>query len=324
MDRRRFLALAAAGALAGCESDSEPSPTEGATPTVTPTDTPTPTTGVTTTVTATPSPSPTLTRLPTTEPTPTPSPTPSPSPTRTPTVTPTPSATPSRAPRVTRTELVRRWEQDADLDALAVNNVGEGGIVTIGFAFEVWTGDGEVDVEAEVDVFDDSGEHIDSRTRTDTRTVDEETVGTFAWGVEFPSTDWGQDDYTAEVVVRDRNRDRRSNTGTVDFEVVTPLTGEEAEMIAYDGPETVTAGESFDFDVRLRNETDRDSSVVSTVSENRNGDGWSELDGKIRANIAGNDGEATYSDEWTVEDPGQYQYRIDTIEERWGITVEEP
>jgi hypothetical protein len=92
-------------------------------------------------------------------------------------------------------------------------------------------------------------------------------------------------------------------------------------MVVYDGPDTVTAGESFDFDIRFRNETDRDSSVVSAVSENRNGDGWSELDEKIRVNIARRNGEATYSDEWTIEDPGEYQYRIDAIEERWSITV---
>lgn len=90
------------------------------------------------------------------------------------------------------------------------------------------------------------------------------------------------------MLVHDENNGQTSAAGETTFDIVESIGEGDGKIVRYDGPNTVSAGETFSFDVLVRNTNDRDSSLVSTISRNRNLNGWEQLDGTTRLNIPGN------------------------------------
>lgn len=336
MDRRQYLrglGTGALAALAGCEEITEfggdgqdqPAPTPTGTPeptTVPPTETPTRSVGETETQTRSAAPSPTASPLPSATPLPTPTPTMTPTPTRTPTPTQTPTATPERAPWVVRATLVEGWPDDADFDANGMNAVGRGGTADVAFAFDVWAGDGQARVTADTTVSHRRDE-IAHDSRTDGRVVEQQTdFARLHWAVPFDTTDWTLGDKTAEILVRDENLGVTSVAYHLEFDVGTPLEDEEAKYVRYDGPDPVTAGEPFEFEVYVRNESGRDSTVVSDIQERRNAGEWYDIDPSVTLNVAAGN-ERAFADEWQVDTPGTYQWRLTAVDVRWHVEVQE-
>jgi hypothetical protein len=324
MDRRRFLALFAAGALAGCGNDTgEPTLTADDTPVASPTRDPTET--PTETPTERPSPTPKQTASPT--PTQTASPTASPTPTDTPTPTesPTPTATPApELPEMIDAQLVTEWESPGDLEANAIEAVGRGDRAVLAFEFSMRPHSGEVDIRAQIIVEDESGAIVDSVTEHQSRLVDSDGPVTLEWAYVTSSSEWSTGSYTAEVLVQDETSGETSDAVTHDFEIVEPLGIGEAEVYRAT-PDSVHEGESFDAELGLRNTSGRDSSIVSDISH-RTGqnEAWQtfQSDAVVLA-IPGNDGEVTWtSSRWSLSGTGGHQFRIDAIGDDWVLNVE--
>lgn len=167
-------------------------------------------------------------------------------------------------------------------------------------------------------------ELVAEASRADARVVERADEFTrLYWAVPFETGEWALGEHTAEVRLRDRNRDVTSPPYRFDFDVVQPLEGGEASYVRYEGPDPVTVGEPFAFDVYVRNESPRDSSVVSTVEERRNVREWYEIDPSVALNVASRN-ERSFGGEWQVDRPGTYEWRLPEVDVRWYVEAEEP
>jgi hypothetical protein len=335
MDRRQYLqglgtsgiaALAGCADLLGYEPDDDRgtsgTPTESGTTDTTPPSA-TPTRSVTDRPSPTRSATPTQRQPPTQTPPASPLPSATPTPTASPTATPTRTRTPDRAPHLVDATLVESWPGAADLDDNAMESVGRGATAVVGFTFDVWAGDGQARITASATV-SRRNEAIATRSRTDARVVERADDFTrLSWAIPFDTTDWTFGEHTAEIRLRDRNREGEASPYRLAFDVAQPLAGDEATYVRYEGPDPVTAGESFDFAVSVRNESIRDSSVVSTIEERRNFGEWYEIDESVALNIA-SENERAFGDEWQVDRPGTYQWRLPGVDVKWRVSVEEP
>lgn len=334
MDRRQYLRGVGAGAmvaLAGCEDllGYEPGDGDGSddTPTaddVTPTATSTPPTGtIPGEQTSTRSTTPTSTPSATASPLPGRTPTPTATPPTTAAPTPTPTATPDREPRVVDGTLVESWPEAADFDANGMGAVGRGGTAFVAFAFDVWAGDGQARIEADVTVTH-RDEEVAGKSATDARIVEQaDEFARLTWAVPFDTTGWTRGEHTATIRLRDRNLDADANPYRFDFDLRLPLEGAQAEFVRYEGPDPVTAGEPFAFEVSVRNADARDGTVVSPIEERRNVREWRVLDESVTLNVAAGNVRA-FGDEWQVDRPGTYEWRLSEVDVRWNLEVAEP
>jgi len=113
-----------------------------------------------------------------------------------------------------------------------------------------------------------------------------------------------------------------SQAGEWSINVVEPLQQGEVSLAAYNGPTSVRVGESFDYEIVLRNTADRDSSVVTAISARTDGGRWYQADERDYTIPAGE----TVGFEATgvsFSTAGVHEFRLDSVGVVWRITAKE-
>lgn len=290
MYRRQFLVGVSAVAIAGCSNAGDSG--DGTTPAQdTPSATPTPT------------------------PTETPTPEPTPEPTEMPTPTPTP-------PDIQNVNPIYRWESYGDVLENVVSGIGQGATLTVGGRYQVWVHSGTVDVTTQARAFNRNNERIGIESSTIDQVTSGDGPAPYESAVLLDTSGWPRGEITGDYIVRDNVLKKASQAGEWSVNVVEPLQAGEVSLAEYNGPTSVRVGESFDYEIVLRNTGGRDSSVVSSISTRTDGGQWyqtAERDYTIPAGESVGFTAAGVS----FSTPGEHEFRLDTIEVTWSISAEE-
>lgn len=202
---------------------------------------------------------------------------------------------------------------------------GVGGYILIGFRYNINVHDGVHHALQQVRVFNDSGTRVAMDSFEDRQLVEES--GRIQWEnrLRFETTSLETGTYTAEVIIQDLENDQVSDSIETSFELVPPLGPDEAELLSVDAKDTVTTGETYSFIAEVENTSQRDSSVVSTLSQKyESSDSWTVSDGKIfQMPLAVAESNTWQSGEVTYDYTGSVEIRIDDIKESWTVDVTE-
>lgn len=226
-------------------------------------------------------------------------------------------------PRVTDAGLLADDRSGSLEDGyMVVDALGRGGTAHVGSVFRGRNRDGEMVFTSSCTVTGPGGDEVgsDSVPHTAYDTSDErytELDVTF----DFETRTWTTGTYTAHVTARNDDTGEESPEATVEFDVVEPFTGNEVTIDEVQGPDPQYPGGEYAHDVWLLNETDRDSSLVSAVSQRRDGGEWTQRDRHVEINLPANVDRSIYFN-WTFDEPGEYEFRLDAIDDTWSLTVE--
>lgn len=284
MERRAFLAtVGAATVVAGCSSGGS----SGTTETPTKTDTSTPTT--TETVSATES----------------------------------PTETPAPSPEIEAVNMISGWREAGDVVDNEVDAFGRGATVVAGATVELPVRDGAVDVSYRLSVYKD-GEKVDEQIANPSRTSTDAT-GTITREFSLHSSNtagWELGTYDAAFALGDDITGQIVGDDDLGFTLNEPLTDDEAQLVTTDVPSDITAGESFDYSLTLRNDADRDSSLVSNLSVREEGsDQWADTGADVHVSIGSDRERRITLRDTTIGRAGTYIVRLDSIGDTFTIEV---
>ncbi|GAA0212577.1 hypothetical protein [Halobaculum roseum] len=245
-----------------------------------------------------------------------------PAPTETPTATETP--TPERQPpKVNEVSLITEWEKFGDVLDKQIEGAAPGTNIVVGYRYNIQIHDGVHDITKQARIYDSSDTRITQASSEDRQLVDssgyQEWEGTFY----FDTTDWEIGNYEAEVIVRDNVTGDVSKSKSGEFSLNSPLTGNDASLVSYDGPDTLQSGEEYSYSLDLQNNSNRDSSIISPLSVKRGDSDWYTYpDSMFRLTIPSNEQRTWESETATApSDKGVYTYRIDDIGETWTYEI---
>lgn len=243
--------------------------------------------------------------------------------TQTPTSTPTPTEKPV-APEISYLNLLSVWDEYGDVLDNRVNAVGAGANAVIGLRYSLPVHDGKSEEFVQVTVYH-NGPSVASRKANETRISGEGTTEeTWERWFGIETADWDVGTYTAEAIVRDEISGRNSAPMEVEFEVVDPLRANEVELIRVETPPSIQKGEQTSFTLHLKNVSDRDSSIVSTISARYEDGEWQSVnEDKFRLNIPAGESRIWESGEFSFDYAGTYEYRLDSVDTSWTLTVSE-
>lgn len=303
MDRRDYLRAAGASLLltSGC-SQSSPG---GSTPTPTETES----TPQTTTATNTPTTTETQT---TTEKT-------------TDTETSTETSTPDRqAPEFELANPVTTWIEPGDTESRAVDAFGSGGPIVIAFRFDLPVIDNNIEYSFRGTVYDD-GSIIDEYTSDpiQDRVTGEDTDTREAWVSFGREPEWDLKEYTVDILLQDEQTGKSTIREGVSFALNERLTDNEARLINTNIPDEIQVGESFDYSLEFENQTNRDSSIVTTSRWRwESDDSWTPYDGLFYTNVA-KDRPIMWANSTSFSRSGTFLWRFDDINETVEFTISE-
>ncbi len=269
--------------------------------------------------TATPEPTPTATATP--EPTSTQTESPTDTPTETPTETPTDTPTPTPQPELLTVNPVTVWEETGDVTENCTSAFGNGGFAYIGVRAIVQIHEAELDTLVETTIRDSDGNKIGENS---VRTKEEETdrVGEdeLEYWLRFDTQDWEQGTYTAEVRGRDIIVETETEIMETEFEITDPLDDSEVRLVS--SPESVRLGEDVFADVVIENTSDRDSSIVTSISSSGDdGETFVILEERAVRNLTAGS-ERSLDFDSRAENTGEFIARLDEYDIEFEFTVE--
>jgi len=229
---------------------------------------------------------------------------------------------PDPTPRVTDSGL--RLDTDSFTSFDDIDSVGQGGILIVGVDYDLPVSDGSARGLVEARVHDSDGTELstDSEEIDAVATGDSEFHSDSSW-FAFDTSDQEQGSYTVELLINSEAHGTSTST-EVPFDIVEPLGEGEAEMYIAEFPDDAVAREEFEWTVGFRNQTDRDSSVVTDIVtiDPARADSF-EIETQYRENIPAR-GETTVDKTLKANIPGTYTYRIDAIDAEVSFTVSPP
>jgi len=234
------------------------------------------------------------------------------------------SATPTSDPEPNAVDSGLLLEPGSFTSFAGIDSIGKGGPLVVGTVVELPVSDGSARGLVEARVLDSQGTEL-TRTSQDIDTVaetDSEFQRERVW-FAFGSALWELGDHTVEFLVN--SEDYGTTTATeVPFEVVEPLGPDEASLRLVEFPRNVTADESFDWVLGVRNLTDRDTSLVTdTVTAVRARDDPVEVDQRFRRNIPAGE-EIRLDLGSTLDYAGSYTYSLGGIDDEVTFVVDSP
>lgn len=259
--------------------------------------------------------------------------TPTPAKNQTPTATPTP--TPEPTPTETPLPLdpiaklanpVYRWTGFGDAIRNNISGVGQGAKLPVAGRFKIWIHDGTLNYNVQARVSDSSGTQIGLESYSNRQITDITGHANWETFLSFDTTTWDRGTYQGEYIVRDNILDESSLDGSADsikwtVDIVDPLRDGEAAMADQTIPGSVRAGETFDYSLTFENKTDRDSSIVSSISTRVDGEEWKDSHELKTYNLpAGESVEYSFRGA-SLSEPGRYEFRLDTVGITWSINV---
>lgn len=152
-----------------------------------------------------------------------------------------------------------------DIPARAIEAAGKGATPIVGTQAHMPVHDGELTAEGAVEIADAEGNAVETKSieaREDSPTPNEITWKFYA-GLE--SSNYSKGSYEGEVRLRDPHVEVAAEPYRFTFDIVDPFEPAEVSLVDYT-PKRVTAGETVVWELTLRNESDRDSSIVSSVT----------------------------------------------------------
>lgn len=147
----------------------------------------------------------------------------------------------------------------------AIDAAGKGATPIVGTQAQMPVHDGELTAEGAVEIADVEGDTVETKSidgREDLPTPNEVTWK-FYTGLE--SSNYSKGSYEGEVRLMDPQTEVAAEPYRFAFDIVDPFEPAEVSLVDYT-PEQVTAGETAVWELTLRNESDRDSSIVSSVT----------------------------------------------------------
>lgn len=291
MNRRAFVALAGSVTLAGCSGTSSSTPTERSSTTEATTRQTSPETERTTTETES-------------------------------TTTETTTSAPS--PTIESADLLTHWNEFGDVEKNAVNAVGLGSTAVIGWHYSLPIHDGKSEETVQVTIYDEEGPSVTSRQKSDTHITNQTGSDEWERWFGFETADWEKGEYFAEILVRDDVSGKNSGVTEVNFTVNEPLGKGEASIESTQYPDSVTVGEEVTFELTFANTSNRDGSIVSSLSARYNDGSWQSVsDSKFELNVGANSTRTWNGNAVSFDSAGTYTYRLDDVEETWSIEVTE-
>jgi len=242
--------------------------------------------------------------------------------TRTP--TPTETSTPEpQPPEVNEVSLITEWEKYGDVLDKQIEGAAPGAEIVVGFRYSVQIHDGVHDITKQARIYDSSDTRVTQDSGEDRQLVDSSGYQEWEGAFYFDTTDWEMDDYEVEVIVRDNVSGDVSENKSSEFSLNSPLTGNDASLVSYEGPDSIQSGEEFSFSLNLQNNSNRDSSIISPLSVKRGDSDWYTYpDSKFRLTIPSNEQRTWESSTSTASsDKGVYTFRIDDIGETWTYEI---
>jgi len=243
--------------------------------------------------------------------------------TPTPTTTgPTTTSEPA-APEITDSSLLTGWGAFGDTLDKQVTGVGQGASAIIGFRYEANVIDGSIDITEQVSVHGPDDNRVGLEESTDTQLVDGEGRQYWEHALSFDTSSWELGDHSYEVLVRNNATGEVSGTAEGSFSVVEPLTDQDATISGVDAPDSVSTGEPYAFTLEFANVSDRDSSIVSSLSvKYESSSEWSTwTEDPIWCNVAEGESNTWSSGEVSWDTPGTLEFRVDAIDETWTVDV---
>ncbi len=214
---------------------------------------------------------------------------------------------------------VSRWTGFGDAVSNAVSSVGEGARLPVSGQFNIWVHDGTIDYTSRIRAFDTAGDQVAVQSFSDEKSVGEEQYMQWESFVALDTTGWDRGRYTGEYTVRDNVIEDRSDPAQWAVEIVAPLSGDGAALVGTDIPETLPLNERVEYTLTLANRTDRDSSIVSPISR-RSGGRWTEVVDEATINVPGGRS-VRFPLTAKFSEAGVYEYRLDTVDVTWSVTV---
>lgn len=248
--------------------------------------------------------------------------TPSPSPTRTP--NPTPTRTPeARRPRISDVNLVTAWESFGDVIENEVESATPGAPIGIGYRYKIQSHDGEVKPFIQVEVYDEDDTRVAMEQKEDRQLTDGNDYSDWEGAMHFETRGWEKGEYTATVSIRDEISEKSASSRRGTFDLTEPLSESEVSFVEVDVPSRVQTGEPFTYEFFIRNVGNRDGTFRTKMSVRTEHWDWETSDEFWYVTAATGEVESWKSSEITIDEPGEYTYRLDAIDETWTVRVED-
>ena len=226
-------------------------------------------------------------------------------------------------PEILEVALVSEFSEYGDVQANPVTAVGKGATALLGYHHETTVHDGTLNITTQVKVFGPSGRRVDSSTHDDEQLVSGNGRQEWQNVHTFDTTGWDLGDYEFGVLIRDNVTNTVSETARGTFTLNSPLGPQDASLQSVFGPDAVGVGEDYAFTLNFSNTSERDGSVVSTISGKwKSESSWYTYpDSSITATMAAGGTGTWESSPITFENTGTFQYRLDALDEIWEVEV---
>jgi len=227
------------------------------------------------------------------------------------------------APDIKEVSLVTEHDSYGDLAQNKISAAASDAIIDIAFNYESTTHDNEHHVTNQVRIFDNSGNRIAQESVDDKQLEGQSGRDTWENSFWFDTEGWGKGEYEIEVLIRDQITGLSSSPGKGKFELTEPLHQSEVGVVEIDAPSSVRVGEDYQITFRIRNTSSRDGTVRTRLSEKYERNNWYTYNDYLDITIAAGSVREWTSSTFSFNQSGEYEFRLDSINESWNVTVED-
>lgn len=227
------------------------------------------------------------------------------------------------SPQIEGVSLVSSWNDFGDLDDNSIDATTAGCPLITAYQYGIQSHNGEVELTAQLRIFDSNGSRVAQEQSTDSQLTDSEGYRTWEGSTWTESEGWDRDRYTAEVIIRDEIAELSSDPVEAEFELTEPLRESEVSLVEVDAPSQISLNDPYQYEWVFRNIGNRDGGFRTRVSVSYEGSDWVQSDDIFYLSIPEGDTESLVSSEITFDQAGEYVYRIDAIGETWSVDVTE-
>ena len=228
-------------------------------------------------------------------------------------------------PQLENVHLVSHWEKYGDVSENKISAIGAGAYANVGLTYTLPIHEGKSEELVQATIYHDNIS-VDSRKNADTK-LSGGNMSEDSWErwFSFDTKGWETGEYLIEAIVRDEISGRNSPANKFTFEVVDPLRPSDVELTRIEKPPTIKKGQKTTFTLHLKNVSEMDNSIVSTISVRYDGSDWQSADEeeRFKLNIPAGETRKWESGEVSFDYTGTYEYRLDDVDTVWSFSVTE-
>lgn len=228
----------------------------------------------------------------------------------------------TRSPVVSDASLVTEMTEFEDIETKRISAAAAGSVIELCFTYKSTVHDGEHHVTYQVRIFDEDRKRIIQTSSEDRQFVEGSGWSSWSNSAQFNTETWSKGKYKAEIIVRDEIAGLSSAARTATFKLTEPLHASEVDLVEIDSQLRFQTGEDFQFSFKIRNTSDRDGTFRTRYSIYYDQYHVFTSDDYIDVPVAaGSIGEWT-SGKAPLNEAGEYEFRLDVIDETWSVIVE--